>query len=83
MRSPESFEAARAARLLVSGNPSQYDALAPFIAEQELFRDLVRRSILPSFAVDVSHDDVGRAADQIADWLEQTGGLYTPAAAAH
>jgi hypothetical protein len=80
VRSPESFEAARAARLRVSGNPSQYDDLSPFIAEQAVYRALVRQSILPSLTVDVSHDDVGRAADQIADWLEQTGGLYTPAA---
>lgn len=25
----------------------------------------------------LSHGDVPRAADEIADWLERTGGLYT------
>lgn len=34
-RTPESFAAARARRLAVSGNPAQYDDLSPFIAEQE------------------------------------------------
>jgi hypothetical protein len=82
VRSPESFAAARAARLLVSGNPSQYDDLRPFVAEQEVFRRLVGQSMLPSLTVDVSHDDVGRVADEIADWLEQTGGLYSPSGAA-
>ena len=74
-RSPESFEAARAERLKVSGNPAQYDDLAPFIAEQDEMRFEVGRSLLPSFEVDVSDDDVGGAADRVASWLEVTGGL--------
>lgn len=74
-RSPESFGRAREARLKVSGNPGQYDDLAPFIAEQEDMRLEVRRSLLPSFEVDVSDDDVPGAADRIASWLEATGGL--------
>jgi hypothetical protein len=74
-RSPESFARAREARLKVSGNPGQYDDLAPFIAEQEDMRLEVRRSLLPSFEVDVSDDDVPGAADRIASWLEATGGL--------
>ena len=41
-RTPESFEAARAERLKVSGNPSQYDDLDVFIEEQELMRRLAR-----------------------------------------
>jgi thymidylate kinase len=80
VRSPESFEAARAARLLVSGNPAQYDNLSTFGAEQEQLRDLVRRSKLPCLVLDISDNDVARAANEIADWLEQTGGLYTPGA---
>ena len=77
-RSPESFARAREERLKVSGNPHQYDDLAPFIAEQEEMRFEVGRSLLPSFEVDVSDDDVAGAADRIADWLESTGGLALP-----
>ncbi len=79
VRSPDSFERARAARLLVSGNPAQYSDLTAFISEQELFRDLVRRSALPSLTLDISNNDVAAAASHIADWLEQTGSLYAPA----
>lgn len=74
-RSPDSFARARAERLKVSGNPGQYDALEPFIAEQVEMRFEVGRSLLPSFEVDVSDDDVAGAADRIASWLEATGGL--------
>jgi hypothetical protein len=74
-RSPESFAAARAERLKVSGNPGQYDDLAPFIAEQDEMRFEVGRSLLPSFELDVSDDDVAGAADRVATWLEATGGL--------
>jgi hypothetical protein len=74
-RSPESFAAARAQRLEVSGNPGQYDDLDPFIAEQEEMRFEVGRSLLPSFEVDVSDGDVAVATDRIATWLEASGGL--------
>jgi hypothetical protein len=74
-RSPESFARAREERLKVSGNPGQYDDLEPFIAEQEDMRFEVGRSLLPSFEVEVSDDDVPAAADRIASWLEATGGL--------
>jgi hypothetical protein len=74
-RSPESFARAREERLKVSGNPGQYDDLAPFVAEQDEMRFEVGRSLLPSFEVDVSDDDVGGAADRVASWLEATGGL--------
>ena len=77
-RSPESFARAREERLKVSGNPRQYDDLAPFIAEQEEMRFEVGRSLLPSFEVDVSDDDVAGATDRIASWLESTGGLALP-----
>jgi len=77
-RRPETFEAARAERLLVSGHPAQYDDLGPFIREQELFRQLVRESSLPFLEVDVSDGDVAGAADRIAGWLEATGGLSSP-----
>jgi hypothetical protein len=74
-RSPESFARAREERLRVSGNPAQYDDLAPFITEQEEMRFEVGRSLLPSFEVDVSDGDVARATNRIATWLESTGGL--------
>lgn len=75
-RRPETFEAARARRLLVSGNPSQYDDLARFVAEQERLRELARGSLLQTLELDVSDLDVAQATDRIADWLEATGGLY-------
>lgn len=78
LRRPETFEAARAERLRVSGKPSQYDDLGAFVREQELFRRCVSESSLPALELDVSDGDVGRAADRVADWLEATGGLYAP-----
>lgn len=74
-RSPESFASARERRLAVSGNPSQYDNLQPFIDDQEIIRKLVEESTLPAFAVDMSDDNIAAAADRVADWLAATGGL--------
>ena len=75
-RRPETFEAARAERLRVSGKPSQYDDLSAFIREQELFARLARESILPRLELDVSDGDVPGACERIADWMESTGGLW-------
>lgn len=75
-RSPESFAQARTDRLRVSGNPQQYDDLGTFLREQELFRELVAQSRLPSRQFDVSGHDVPRVAEETAGGLEQTGGLY-------
>ena len=75
-RSEDSFQAAREERLKVSGNPKQYDDLQLFIEEQNVMRDLVTASALPFFEVDVSDSNVSRAADAIADWLQESGGLY-------
>ena len=77
-RSPESFAAARARRLEVSGNPAQYDDLGRFIREQEEFDAALSRSTLPLFSLDVSDSDVAGAAEKVADWLESTGGLWAP-----
>ncbi|MFL5734537.1 MAG: hypothetical protein ACJ78Q_15230 [Chloroflexia bacterium] len=52
-RAPESFEAARAERLKVSGKPSQYDDLDVFIGEQELMRRLAAESMLPVLEMDI------------------------------
>lgn len=76
MRSPDSFASARAERLKVSGNPAQYDDLAGFVREQELMQQLVRESRLATLTVDISDNSVSRAVETIADWMEETGGLY-------
>ncbi len=75
-RSPESFTAARAERLKVSGKPSQYDDLQQFVAEQELIRRLAAESCLPRLEVDVSDNDIPAAVEKIADWMEASGGLW-------
>lgn len=75
-RSADSFEAARAERLKVSGKPAQYDDLKIFLDEQIVMRDLVAASRLPKFTFDISDSSVIRVVEEIADWLEQTGGLY-------
>ena len=77
-RSPESFEAAREERLKVSGNPSQYNDLNPFVHEQNLIRELVEKSSLPSLTLDISDNNIPAAVEKIAAWMEQTGGLYMP-----
>ena len=77
-RSPETFAAARTERLKVSGKPSQYDDLSFFIEEQELMRRLVGESILPALTLDISDNDIHSAVENIADWLESTGGLWAP-----
>jgi hypothetical protein len=75
-RLPESFAAARQERLKVSGKPDQYDDLSVFVREQELMRRLVGESRLPRLEVDISDNDIPRAVEQIADWMEATGGLW-------
>lgn len=75
-RSPVSFVKAREERLKVSGNPNQYDDINKFIEEQELMKNLISRSLLPVLEVDVSDNDINNAVSKIADWLEETGGLY-------
>ncbi|MGE5373627.1 MAG: hypothetical protein ACM3XO_01125 [Bacteroidota bacterium] len=77
-RSPESFEAARAERLKVSGNPSQYNDLDSFIREQKLMHELIARSLLPCLTLDISDNNIPGAVERVADWLEQTGGLSMP-----
>jgi hypothetical protein len=76
-RTPASFEAARAKRLKVSGNPAQYDNLQIFIEEQELLRRLAGESLLPRLELDISDNNIHRATERIADWMESTGGLWS------
>jgi len=75
-RTPETFADARIERLKVSGNPSQYDKLQIFIDEQDLILKLISASIIPTLTLDISDNNVPNAVEKIADWLEQTGGLY-------
>jgi hypothetical protein len=75
-RAPESFTEARARRLEVSSNPGQYDDLDIFIREQELLRRLVEESSLERIEIDVSSGEISSSADQIAAWMESTGGLW-------
>jgi hypothetical protein len=74
-RSADSFAAARAKRLEVSGNPKQYDDLDRFVREQALLERLVGESTLQTLRVDISDNDVAAATQRIATWLIQTGGL--------
>ena len=39
-------------------------------------RALVARSSLPKMELDITDNDVPKAVESIADWLERTGGLY-------
>jgi hypothetical protein len=78
VRRPDSFEAARAERLKVSGKPSQYDDLSAFLREQDALRALAARSRLPVREFDVSDDDIGRVCDEVCDWMTATGGLWAP-----
>jgi len=75
-RTPDSFSAAREERLKVSGKPDQYNDLNVFIHEQELMKRLVHESILPKLELDISDNDIPRAVEEIADWMESSGGLW-------
>jgi len=70
------WEAAREERLLVSGNPAQYDLLDAFRREQELLRRLAARSVLPVLELDTSDGDLDALCTRIADWMAETGGLW-------
>ena len=61
------FAAAREERLKVSGAPRQYDDLGVFLREQDLLREMINQSSLMALEVDVSDDDVDRAADAAED----------------
>lgn len=75
-RQPSSFAAAREERLKVSGNPSQYDDLSKFTREQEYLQYLADKSLLRVLKLDITSGNLNALADEIADWLEHTDGLY-------
>jgi hypothetical protein len=77
-RRPETFAAAREARLLVSGNPGQYDDLGAFVAEQARFRQACAASALPVLELDMTDLDLDDACERVADWMAETGGLWAP-----
>ena len=41
-------------------------------------RDLIAKSRLSSLTLDISDNNIPAAVKRVADWLEQTGGLYMP-----
>jgi hypothetical protein len=41
-------------------------------------RKLIAKSQLPSLNLDVSDNNVPAAVEHVADWMEQSGGLYMP-----
>ncbi len=73
-RQPDSFEAARAERLKVSGNPKQYNDLSLFIKEQDHLRALAKKSKLIWTEIDITNLTPKEAADEITDWAIETGG---------
>jgi thymidylate kinase len=75
-RRPDTFAAARAARLEVSGKPSQYHDLGLFRREQDAFRELAARSRMPMLELDMTDGNVDGACERIADWMSGTGGLW-------
>ena len=77
-RRPETFDAARAERLTVSGNPRQYDDLAVFLDEQTLLRELAAASRLPVLELDLSDGDIDAACAAVTAWMTATGGLWAP-----
>jgi hypothetical protein len=41
-------------------------------------RELIAKSMLPCLTLDISDNNIPAAVEHVADWLEQTGGLYMP-----
>lgn len=63
-------------RLTFKTEIALYNDLQVFIVEQELMNELVGASTLQTLTIDISDNDVPRAVENIADWIEQTGELY-------
>ena len=75
-RKPSSFLEAREERLKISGNPKQYDNLDIFIKEQEILNELLDKSLIPVLHLEVTHYSIDQLADNVAEYLEKSGGLY-------
>ncbi|MGI5121854.1 hypothetical protein ACQEU5_20300 [Marinactinospora thermotolerans] len=78
-RAPATFPAARAERLKVSGNPSQYDDLSTFVREQEELRAAAASSRLPVLELEVADRGIPELADAVADFLDERDLLRLPA----
>lgn len=76
IRTKESFIEAKKERLKISGNPKQYEDLDLFIKEQEIMNELVKKSKLKKYIIDISDNNVKSAVEKIVDWMEASGGLY-------
>ncbi len=68
-RSNDSFAEAREKRLRVTGNAGQYEDLDIFVEEQKEYHKLISGSLLPSFEIDVTGDDIEYACGSIVEWL--------------
>lgn len=70
-RHPATFERAREERLLYSENPDRYRDLGLFVEEQNVMRDIVSQSSLPTLTVDVSDDNIDECATAIIRSLQE------------
>jgi len=75
-RKPSTFIEAREERLKISGNPKQYDNIDIFIKEQEVINELLNKSLIPVMHLDVTYYSIEQLSDNVADYLERSGGLY-------
>jgi hypothetical protein len=75
-REPDTFAAARDHRLTYSENPTRYNNLDKFVAEQEMMAELVGDSAIRSRTVDVSDGDVDRVAAEIVEWIRDSGAFW-------
>jgi len=78
VRRADTFERARADRLVYSENPHRYSDLGAILREQDVFRNFVSKSSIPSMELDVSDDGLDVLADSVIDWLEATDAFYRP-----
>ena len=68
-RRDDTFEAARAERLKISGNPGQYDHLQRFRDEQRRLRELAVASRLEVLELDMTDATPTVAAERVVAWM--------------
>jgi hypothetical protein len=70
----------RAAEILFMdrGPLSRFHAGVSEAGMRQRVRELIAKSILPSLTLDISDNNIPAAVERVADWLEQSGGLYMP-----
>lgn len=70
-RNPETYEDALQRRLSQSTHPELYPSNAEeFRKDQEIYRELVRKSRLKSLEVDVTHGNLEQIIQKISRWIE-------------